>query len=55
MLRSRGLTKTLVNVIPRSRSPRLRALHSPRSVSGMSDRPVCWCEIVQAVSPCRAR
>ena len=50
-----GLTMTFVNDIPRSRSPRLRALRSPRSVSGMSVRPVCWCESVQAVSPCRAR
>ena len=57
VLRARpsGLTKTSSNVSPLSRSPRLRALASPRAVSGMSVRPVCWREIVQAVSPCRAR
>ncbi|HKI18612.1 MAG TPA: hypothetical protein VKA15_12060 [Isosphaeraceae bacterium] len=38
-----------------SRSPRLRALASPRAVSGISVRPVCWREMVHAVSPCRAR
>ena len=36
-----GLTRTSVNVIPSTRARSLRALHSPRSVKGISVRPVC--------------
>src|SRR5262249_39098407 len=53
--RRRGLVNTRANVSPFSRSPRRRALRSPRSVSGMSVSPVCCPVRVQAVSPCRAR
>src|SRR5438128_2491331 len=40
---------------PLSRSRSLRALLSPRSVSGKSVSPVCWPVRLQAVSPCLAR
>ena len=53
--RCNGLVRIISNVIPFSRSPRLRALCSPYWVSGRSVSPVCWPERLQAVSPCLAR
>jgi hypothetical protein len=35
--------------------PRLRACSSPLSVSGISERPVCWPERDHSVFPCRTR
>src|SRR5262249_14593915 len=52
--RCNGLEKTLAKVNPRNRSPRARALRSPRSVKDKSVRPVCWPDKLQAVSPCLA-
>src|SRR5262249_41274176 len=54
LARCNALVNTLVKVSPFNRSPRRRALRSPRSVSGKSVIPVCWPERLQAVSPCRA-
>lgn len=53
--RCNGLENTFAKLTPRSRSLDLRALRSPRSVSGRAVSPVCWPESDHAVSPCRAR
>ena len=55
--RCTGLVSTspIGSLIFASRLPRSRAFCSPAGVNGMSLRPVCWPERLQAVCPCRAR
>ena len=53
--RCKGLVKTCGKLRPRSRSPQAFGVALAALVRGMSVRPVCWPETVQAVSPCRAR